>query len=70
MEGQLTRRGVLRFGYSSMWQGTLADGSGGGGAMLHCFGGVGDGTRLHKTRVTSCMVGRSDGCLMVHRRAS
>jgi hypothetical protein len=38
--------------------------------MVGSFAVVVDGTRLPRTRVTSCMVGRSDGCLLVHRRAS
>lgn len=32
--------------------------------------GVAGGTRLPRTLVTSCMVGLSDGCLLVQRRAS
>lgn len=35
-----------------------------------CFGVAAEGRRLPITRVTSCIVGRSDGCLFVQRRAS
>ena len=35
-----------------------------------CFGGGSGQTRLSRTRTTSCIVGRSDGCLLLQRSAN
>lgn len=70
MAEQFTMWGVFRFAYSSTQHGTFADGSGAGVGAFICLGSSGDGIRLVRTRVTSCMVGRSTGCFLVHRSAS